>query len=479
MHDMILILNYSDEFSIEIARRLRAEQVYARIVPGNMTAEEISVIAPRGLILSGETAGKEASFDPDIVRMDVPVLAMGHASRMLLAAMGGVGANAAILNRKAMIEYGDSALFTGVAGGERYIEEAFTLMLPTNVREIAGAGGCTIAFEDEERLRYGIQFELERNDPEGSAILMNFVRDICGSTPWWSEERALEQARKSLEKAAEQTDYALCAVSGGVDSTVAAILTHKAFGDRMKAVFVDTGLLREGEAEEVEALFDGLGVPFVSVDRSGEILSALKGRIDRSEKRDIVTSIMHEEMVSRGRMMKGLGTMVLGTNYSDFLHSGSNIRNWMDSGMHIVEPLLELFKEEVRGIALRVGLDEKAAGRKPFPALGLGARILGEVTAERIEALRAAESIFRDEIREAGIERKLYKYFPVLAASETVGGEMMILRAVTQSGTMLVPARLPYDLVERTVEQIQERYPQITRVFYDQTPTQVGKESFS
>lgn len=479
MHDMILILNYSDEFSIEIARKLRAEQVYARIVPGNITADEIAVIAPRGLILSGEGAGEKRSFDANIVRMDVPVLAMGHASHMLLSAMGGAAADAAILGRKAMVEYEGCALFNGVGGGERYIEEALTLMLPPSVREIAGAGGCTIAFEDDRKLRYGIQFELERNDPEGYAILMNFVRDICGSAPWWSEERALEQAGKSLEKAAEQTDYALCAVSGGVDSTVAAILTHRAFGERMTAVFVDTGLLREGEADEARKLFEELRVPFVSVDRSADVLSALRGCVDRSRKRAIVTDIMHKEMVARGRTMEGLGTMVLGTNYSDFLHSGSNIRSWMDSGMHIVEPLLELFKEEVRGIALRVGLDEKAAGRKPFPALGLGARILGEVTAERIAALRAAESIFRDEIHEAGIERKLYKYFPVLAASETAGGEMMILRAVTLSGSQLMPARLPYDLVERTVQRIQAQFPAIVRVFYDQTPTQVGKESFS
>lgn len=479
MHDMILILNYSDEFSIDIARRLRAEQVYARIVPGNITADEIAVIAPRGLILSGESAGKTGSFDAKIVRMDIPVLAMGHASHMLLSAMGGVGADAAISGRKAMVEYADGTLFAGVSGGERYIKEALTLMLPPSVNGIAAAGGCTIAFADEDRLRYGVQFELERNDPDGSAILMNFVRDICGATPWWSEERALEMATKTLKQAAEQTDYALCAVSGGVDSSVAAILTHRAFGERMTAVFVDTGLLREGEAEEVRALFEGLGVPFVCVDRSKDVLAALRGCMDRNEKRAIVTGIMHEEMVMRGRTLKGLGTMVLGTNYSDFLHSGSNIRSWIDSGMHIVEPLLELFKEEVRGIALRVGLDEKAAGRKPFPALGLGARILGEVTAERVAALRVAESIFREEIREAGLERKLYKYFPVLAASEAAGEEMMILRAVTQSGTMLMPARLPYDLVERTVQRIQEKYPQIARIFYDQTPTQVGRESFS
>jgi len=479
MHDMILILNYSDEFSIEIARRLRAEQVYARIVPGDTKADEIAVIAPRGVILSGRATGRGGGFDAKIVKLGIPVLAMGHASHMLLSAMGGACADTAIAGKKAMIRYGSSVLFAGVDSGERCIEDARTLMLPPNVRETGEAGGCTIAYEDEEKLRFGVQFVLERNDPDGSAILKNFVRDVCGSTPWWSEERALEQACDVLGQAARNTGYALCGVSGGVDSTVAAILTHRAFGGRMKAVFVNTGLLREGEAEEVCALFESIGVPYECVDRSAEILAALRGCYDRAGKREIVTGIMHDEMVSRGRAMEGIVTMVLGTNYSDFLHSGSNKRKWIDSGMHIAEPLLELFKEEVRGIALRVGLDERAAGRKPFPALGLGARILGEVTAERIEALRAAEAIFREEIREAGLERKLYKYFPVLAGSETAGGEMMILRAVTLSGSMLVPARLPYDLVERTVQRIQERYPAIVRVFYDQTPTQLGRESFS
>ena len=479
MHDMILILNYSDEFSIEIARRLRAERVYTRIVPGDIPADEIAVIAPRGVILGGEAAGEGEGFDAKIVKLGIPVLAMGHAAHMLLAAMGGASASTAIAEKKALIQYGDSALFAGVGDGERYLEQAKTLMLPPDVREIAEAGGCTIAFEDEEKLRYGIQFELERNDPDGSAILMNFVRDVCGSEPWWSEERALEQACDVLSQAAKNTNYALCGVSGGVDSTVAAVLTHRAFGGRMKAVFVDTGLLREGEPEEVQALFTSLGVPFEYVDRSQEIIGALRGCVDRASKREIVTGVMHDEMVSRGRSMDGLVTMVLGTNYSDFLHSGSNKRKWIDSGMHIAEPLLELFKEEVRDIAQRVGLDEQAAGRKPFPALGLGARILGEVTAERIDALRSAETIFREEIVEAGLERKLYKYFPVLAGYEAAGGEMLILRAVTLSGSMLVPARLPYDLVERTVQRIQEKYPGIIRVFYDQTPTQLGKETFS
>ena len=256
MHDMILILNYSDEFSIEIARRLRTEQVYARIVPGDISADEIAVIAPRGVILSGEASGKNADFDAKIAKLGIPVLAMGHTAKMLLSCMGGAGADAALEEKKAAVEYGESELFAEIADGERYIKLAYTLMLPPDVREIASAGGCTIAFEHMESKLYGVQFELERNDPEGTAILFNFAQRICACSEWWTTERALEQAQETLEQAAQQGGYAICAVSGGVDSTVAAYMAHRAFGDRMTAIFVDTGLLRSGEVESIREAFE-------------------------------------------------------------------------------------------------------------------------------------------------------------------------------------------------------------------------------
>ena len=170
---------------------------------------------------------------------------------------------------------------------------------------------------------------------------------------------------------------------------------------------------------------------------------------------------------------------MLGTNYSDFLNSGSSAPSWDESGLTVVEPLMELLKEEVRDIARMLGIGEEIVERKPFPALGLGARIVGEVTGERLHALRTAEAIFREEIRLAGLERKLYKHFPVLIGGETVGSELIVLRAVTLSGGQLVPARLPYVLIERTVQRIMEATPAVDRVFYDETPTPVGRETFS
>ena len=480
MEDMILILNYSNEFSMEMARRLRAEHVCAKIVGGDVTAEQVRALSPKGLILSGEAKGSADSLDGQILELGIPVLAMGHTSQQLLAFLGGACADTALEEKKAAVEYGESELFAEIVNGERYIIHACTMMLPSDVRETASASGCTIAFEHTEKKQYGVQFELERNDPEGTAILINFACRVCGCEAWWTIDSALEQSKKVLEAAAKQGGYAVCAVSGGVDSTVAAYLARRAFGDRMTAIFVDTGLMRSGEVEGIRTAFEALDIPLQIVDRSGEILEKLAHRQSNEEKRAVVVSSIDEAMLRQSDAIEGKKTLVLGTNYSDMLDSGSGETKWRESGMTVVEPLLHMLKHEVRELAQMLGMDAEIVDRKPFPALGLGARIVGEVTGERLCALRMAEVIFREEIAEAGLERKLYKYFPVLIGNDSMAGkEMMILRAVTLSGGQLIPARLPYDLVERTVQRIMAASPAITRVFYDQTPTLVGKESFT
>lgn len=479
MNDMILILNFSDEFSLEAARRLRAEQVYSRILPGMTTAAQIRQNAPRGILLCGEPVSGQGVFDAEILGLGVPVLALGHASHMLLTALGGACAGVALQACKANVQYGDSPLFIGMEGGERYLQETLTLMLPVDVQMAASAGGCTVAFADEQRKIYGVQFELERNDPDGSTILKNFARDICCCTPWFTMEAARAEVERQLVEAANHGGQAVCAVSGGVDSTVSAVLTYRAFGERMTAIYVETGLMRKGESARVQQTFAELGVPLRMVDRSGVVLDALTHRRSMSEKRDVVFACLRDEMIRQSAAISDSKTLVLGTNYSDFLGGVSN-SGWKDCGMITVEPLRVLFKEEVRAIAADIGLPAELVQRKPFPLMGLGARILGEVTEERLHALRTAEDIFSQEIEEAGLSRKLYKYFPILAESDAAQHTLMvILRAVSVSGGVLVPARLPYDLVERSVQRILESTPSVVRVFYDQTPTPVGKEAFA
>ena len=214
MNDMILILNYSDEFAVEAAKRLRGERVFCKIISGTTTAAQVAEIAPRGLVLCGEPKSAAGAFDAEILKLDIPVLALGHAAHMLIAAMGGACAGAAISEKKANVQYADCKLFTGVEGGERYIQEAMTLMLPADVQVTAGAGGCTVAFEDSKRSLFGVQFELERNDPDGSTILKNFARDICGCTPWFTMDAALAEARRALTEASIEGGFAVCGVSG-------------------------------------------------------------------------------------------------------------------------------------------------------------------------------------------------------------------------------------------------------------------------
>jgi len=475
MNDMILILDRSQEFGMEIARRLRAEQIDARIAHADMAVEEIRGFDPQGLILCGEAGGE---LDGEILKLGIPVLAVGRAAYRLLACMGGANADVAICEKKAQVVYGRSALFTGVSDGDRFFHEAQTLMLPADVAETASAAGCTIAFEDTENKHYGVQFDLERNDLEGSQILTNFVLDICGCSRTLPLGSPRDQVQQLLADAAAQGSHAICAVSGGVDSTLCALLAHRAFNGKMTAVFVDTGLMREGEADEVQRTMEALGVDMLRVDRSQEVLAALAGKHSMEDKREIVVAFMHAELLRRSAQIAGPKTLVLGTNYSDYLESGSGAPRWCASGMTVVEPLTALFKDEVREIGRMLDMSEELVGRKPFPALGLGARIVGEVTRERLQALRTAEKIFREEIEQSGMVRKLYKHFPVLISGEALGMEMMVLRAVTISGGQLIPARLPYDLVERTVAKIQAQLPDIARVLYDQTPTGIGQESF-
>ena len=479
MNDTILILNYSDEFSLEVARRLRAERVYGRIISGMTTAAQVGELAPKGIILCGAAGNAPGVFDAGILDLGIPVLALGHASHMLLAAQGGASAGIAIAEKKANIQYGESAIFAGLDCGERYLKEAMTLMLPLDVQMTASAGGCTIAFEQTEKKQYGVQFELERNDPEGTTILKNFARDICGCEAWWTEEAYRREGEILLTHAAQESGFALCSVSGGVDSAVAAKMAHEAFGERMAALFVDTGLMREGEPERIQQTFRDMGIPLRCVDRSADVLAALRGKREMGEKRAVVLALLHDEILRQTAACGAHVSLVLGTNYSD-IWTGGVQDEWQKEGLSVEEPLRCLFKDEVRAMARQMGLDEELASRKPFPALGLGARIVGEVTQERLHALRTAERIFREEILESGFERKLHKYFPILAGeSSRMGGEMVILRAVTLSGAMLMPARLPYDLVERTVARIREEAPSVTRVFYDQTPTPVGQETFA
>ena len=386
MNDMILILNYSDEFAVEAAKRLRGERVFCKIISGTTTAAQVAEIAPRGLVLCGEPKSAAGVFDAEILKLDIPVLALGHAAHMLIAAMGGACAGAAISEKKANVQYADCKLFNGVEGGERYIQEAVTLMLPADVQVTASAGGCTVAFEDSKRSLFGVQFELERNDPDGSTILKNFARDICGCTPWFTMDAALAEARRALTEASIEGGFAVCGVSGGVDSMVAAVLAHQAFGERMTAIYVETGLMRAGDGAAVRAIYEQLGIPLRVIDRAEDVLATLRGRQTMGEKRAMVVSCLHEEMIRQTEAIPGAKTLVMGTNYSDFL-GGTNNAAWKDCGMAVLEPLALLPRRGERN-RRDAGAGRRAPAAQALPADGIGRADSGR--GDAAEAFRAA-----------------------------------------------------------------------------------------
>ena len=463
MNDTILVLSYSERTSLELAKRIRGEQVFSLILPGSTTAAQIRDLQPKGIILSGEEAGSGV-LDAEILELGVPVLAVGHTAHMMLMTLGGACAGTGIFHRKVDVHFEESVLFTGAEDGERYIREAQTLMLPANLRMTASGGGCTIAFEDAERRLYGIQFEMERHDLTASAVLSNFLFSICGCEPWFTVEAALEQAEEELSEAAKDGKSAVCAVSGGLDSTVAAVLAQRVFGDRMKAVFVETGMMRASEAEIVGEIFETLNIPLEILDAREQMAKALAGVRTTAEKQQIAMDVLMETLVSS----RDDACVILGTDYGDSLFLA---RTAKEGDGELLRPLSAYFREDIVLMAEMIGLNDGLRNRKPFPPLGLGACIMGEIREEKLAILRSVDMIFREELRAAGLMPKLYDHYALLSESGAFGGgRQLLLCAHTLSGGQLMPARLPYDAVERTVSRIMEDHPSVTRVLLDETP---------
>ena len=496
MNDMILILNYSDEFAVEAAKRLRGERVFCKIISGTTTAAQVAEIAPRGLVLCGEPKSAAGVFDAEILKLDIPVLALGHAAHMLIAAMGGACAGAAISEKKANVQYADCKLFTGVEGGERYIQEAVTLMLPADVQVTAGAGGCTIAFADDRRSLFGIQFELERNDPDGSTILKNFARDICGCMPWFTMDAALAEARRMLADASIEGGFAVCGVSGGVDSSVVAALLIKAIGKQLTCVFVDHGLLRKNEKEEVCSVFgpgnaNGFDINFICVDARDRYFAKLAGVTEPERKRKIIGEEFIRVFEEQAKQIGKVDFLAQGTIYPDVVESGLGGESTVIKSHHnvgglpdtvdfkeLVEPLRNLFKDEVRQAGRELGLPEYLVSRQPFPGPGLGIRIIGEVTPEKVAIVQDADAIWREEIAKAGLDKEISQYYAALTNMHSVGvmGDertydyAVALRAVTTTDFMTAESyNMPWDVLGTVTSRIVNEVKHVNRVFYDCT----------
>jgi GMP synthase (glutamine-hydrolysing) len=492
----VLVVDFGAQYAQLIARRVRECHVYSEIVPFDVRPDELLARRPAGLILSGGPASVYERGAPvlnqGLLDLGVPVLGICYGQQAMAQVLGGeVAATGAREYGKTGLTTSGGLLFRELPVGQTVwmshgdtvtaAPQGFRVTASTEVSPVA-------AMEDPERGFFAVQFHPEvAHTPHGTEILKRFLYDGCGLLPEWTPvnviERAVERVRAQVVDA-----EALCALSGGVDSAVAALLVHRAIGDRLTCVFVDTGLLREGEAEQVEETFARhFKVPLVHVKGEDRFLARLEGVDDPEDKRRRIGEEFIRVFEEVAREHREAGFLVQGTLYPDVIESGSRtaakIKSHHNVGglpermdLQLVEPLRDLFKDEVRTVGAELGLPEEIVGRPPFPGPGLAVRIVGEVTRERLHMVRAADGIVQEEVRRAGVAASLWQAFAVLLTLRSVGvmgdgrtyQHPVVLRAVTSEDAMTADwARLPHDVLERISSRIVREVPGINRVVYD------------
>ena len=504
-HETVLVVDFGAQYAQLIARRVREAHVFSRIVPHSVTAEQIKQENPVAIILSGGPKSVHVegapTIDAAIYDLGIPILGICYGSQLIAQQLGGTVA------RSGRGEYGKAKLTThgssvllpdGVADGDDVWMSHFDSITqpPIGFAICVSTPDAPVALmENFDRKTFGVQYHPEvMHTPHGQELLTNFLHNIAGCRADWTMTNLIQESVETI-RLQVGNGRAICGLSGGVDSAVAAALVHKAIGDQLVCVFVDTGLMRLGEGEEVVETFERTqGIELIHEKSGEEFFDALAGVTEPEEKRKIIGEKFIRIFESAKRKISDANFLVQGTLYPDVIESGTGhaakIKSHHNVGglpddidFDLVEPLRSLFKDEVRVLGSELGLPDEIVWRQPFPGPGLGVRIIGEVTPEAVDILQRADLIVRQEIREAGLEREIWQAFAVLADVRSVGvmgdertyARPVIIRAVTSEDAMTADwAKLPYELLETMSSRIINEVDGINRVVYDITSKPPG-----
>ncbi|MFV1999489.1 MAG: glutamine-hydrolyzing GMP synthase [Acidimicrobiia bacterium] len=495
--DRVLVVDFGAQYAQLIARRIREARVFSEIVPRDVSAFEVAARSPIGIILSGGPASVYAhdayGIDPEILDLGIPILGICYGHQVLAQTLGGTvsATGTAEYGAAALTTVGQSELFVGQPASQQvWMSHNDAVVVPPPGFNVTAStpDAPVAAMEDRERRMYGVQFHPEvRHTEHGQETLERFVTEVCRARTTWTNAGIIEQSVDAIRPFVGD-GVAICGLSGGVDSSVAAAIVHRAIGDQLVCVFVDHGLMRKGEGKQVESTFrEHFKMNLIHVKAEDRFLSALEGVTDPEEKRKIIGETFIRVFEEVAESIEGANFLVQGTLYPDVIESGTKdaakIKSHHNVGglpedikFSLVEPLRDLFKDEVRAVGAELGLPEEIVWRQPFPGPGLAVRIIGDITQERLDILREADAIVLDEIRKAGLYHDIWQAFGILPAIKTVGVQgdgrtyayPLILRAVTSDDAMTADwARLPYEVLASISSRVINEVPGINRVAYD------------